>query len=49
MFEPDVRNEKSHALLRRIGAEEGPEAHIVTEHTEKDAQFFFLAPERWAG
>jgi penicillin amidase len=49
VFEPDVRNEKPLALLRRVGAEEGPVVHVVTEHMEKDAQFFFLTRERWGG
>ncbi|WP_148571500.1 GNAT family N-acetyltransferase [Nocardioides caldifontis] len=42
VFEPDVRNEKSRALLARIGAVEGPQARITTEHSEKEAQFYFL-------
>lgn len=42
VFEPDARNERSIALMERIGAVRGPLVDLRTSISEKPAQFFFL-------
>lgn len=46
VFEPDTRNPRPVALLRRLGATPGPRVHIRTSVFDKPAQFFFLTAPR---
>ncbi|WP_435770310.1 GNAT family N-acetyltransferase [Nocardioides sp. SYSU DS0651] len=45
VFEPDARNQRSLALLDRLGAQRGPLVDLRTSISQKPAQFCFLSAE----